>query len=348
MKTEMTLSTNKSELKRNNKADCRLKAFAIALDKEGIHYSLSEIMLDANAITFEFLNFNKRGPAIHTVIGASQNLFNQFSMNTGVVIEHFCGQNEQEDFELICNAIENNHCVMALTDRYGLFRIFNHRMFSNISPNKHMPLHMIIIYGFDRKRNRLLICEPSTANSKYHSFWIDAHTLASIRSCEYIDLSINRDLFIIKDCSLYAKPNRETMLKMQMMSLQESLGNSISSLKDFLKFFEQKAVNDANMLRYWSIQTEVLSITTGGFDKTMRFYRGLLLEQFDEYYCWKDKLELRCHLQNIANGWVKFTNMLKNQHNQYSYQDLVNIWKDLIKEAESEQMFCKEFAIKIT
>lgn len=105
MKTEMTLSINKSGLIRKNKTDCRLKAFSIALNEEGIDYSPSDIMLDANAITFEFLNFNTQGPAINTVIGSSQDLFKKFSINTGVVIEHICSQNQQEDYEIICNAI---------------------------------------------------------------------------------------------------------------------------------------------------------------------------------------------------------------------------------------------------
>ena len=78
-------------------------------------------------------------------------MFKKFSMNTGIVIEHICPQNQKEDFEMICNVIENKHCVMALTDRYGLFRVFNHKIFGNISLNKHMPLHMIVIYGFDKK-----------------------------------------------------------------------------------------------------------------------------------------------------------------------------------------------------
>ena len=64
-----------------------------------------------------------------------------------------------------------------------------------------------------------------------------------------------------------------------MTTLQESINNSIPSLKNFLKFFEHEAVSNAKMLRYWSIQTGVLSITTGSFDKTMSSYRGLLLER---------------------------------------------------------------------
>ena len=172
--------------------------------------------------------------------------------------------------------------------------------------------------------------------------------MASIRYCKFLDLSINGDLFIIKNCDSYVKPNREIMLKMQMKSLQESINNSIPNLKKFLEFFEHEAVGNDKMLRYGSIQTDVLSITTGGFDKTMRFYRGLLLEQLGKYYCWKDKAQLKCHLQVIANDWEKFANKLKNQHKQYSYENLVDIWSDLIKEAESEQMFCKELAIKIT
>lgn len=74
----MTLSIDKSSLSRKNKTDCRLKAFSIALNYEGISYSPSDIMLDANAITFEFLNFNKKGLEEGTCYKYSDWIFTRF------------------------------------------------------------------------------------------------------------------------------------------------------------------------------------------------------------------------------------------------------------------------------
>lgn len=89
MEIIMKLTIDKSQLARNNKADCRIKSFIIALAEEGLYYTPSEILLDANALDFDFVDLNPNGVVIHTLLGVLPDLFERFSKNTGINISHY-------------------------------------------------------------------------------------------------------------------------------------------------------------------------------------------------------------------------------------------------------------------
>ena len=80
----MKLKIDKSQLNRENKADCRIKSFVVALASEGIYYTPSEILLDATALDFNFIDLNSKGTSVYTLLGVSTDLYENFAKNTEI------------------------------------------------------------------------------------------------------------------------------------------------------------------------------------------------------------------------------------------------------------------------
>lgn len=339
----MKLTIDKSQLNRKSKADCRVKSFIIALAMEGLCYTPSEILLDANAFDFAFVNINPDGTAIHTLLGVSSDLFEKFSENTGINISHYSDRDDAEDLEIIYNAIRNGHCVIAVTDRYGLFRLLNPKIFRNISANKHMTQHMIVIYGVDLEKKQFLICEASSAIKKFHSVWIDIDKLNAVRECEFLGLGIKKDIYIIENTNGYIKPNFNEMLLLQINKLKNALSDNIPRLREFVSFFENNDKMNHTLERYLILQSQVLAVTVGGFDKSQYFYRGDFLEIFSSIYAGKKRDDFILQLFNIKNKWKNIVEQLINLSKGLDSEDIIKVWKQIILVAENEFSFCENF-----
>ena len=339
----MKLKIDKSQLNRENKADCRIKSFVVALASEGIYYTPSEILLDATALDFNFIDLNSKGTSVYTLLGVSTDLYENFAKNTKINIEHYSNQSNEEDLELITNAISNGHCVMAMTDRYGLFRLLNPRIFRNISPNKHMTQHMIVIYGVDLKKKKYLVCEASSSLSKYHSVWIDIDKLNAVRKCEFLGVGINKDIYIIEETKDYKKPNQSEMVLLQIEKLRNNLTKSISKLLEFVLFFKQSCKKDNNLKRYLVLQSQVLAITIAGFDKSKYFYRGDFLKIFETVYTDSKKEEFILQISDIKSKWANIAEKLINLSKGLNYENVIEVGELIIIVAENELSFCESF-----
>lgn len=337
------LTIDKSQLNRKNRADCRIKSFAVALAMEGLYYTPSEILLDATALDFDFININPDGIAINALLGESSDLFEKFTENTGVNIAHYRGKDDNEDLEIICNAIRNGHCVMAMTDRYGLFRLLNPKIFRDISPNKHMTQHMIVIYGVDLEKKQFLICEVSSGIKKYHQIWIDIAKLNTVRKCDFLSVGINKDIYIIENTKGYIKPKPNRMLLLQINKLKSALSDNISKLYEFISFFENNYKLNNTLERYLLLQSQVLTITVGGFDKSQYFYRGNFLEIVNSVYIGDGKDEFIFQLFEIKNKWKSIVEQLILLSKGLNVGDVIKVWKSIISVAENEFSFCENF-----
>jgi hypothetical protein len=340
----MKLIVNNLDFSRcNGTSDCKISTFSTALRSQGIDYKDSDIILDSNALRFDFQNLNSKGLAVNTVLGATTNLIEEFAKNTGIKVNYFTGLNDKEEFELMADYISKSKCIITKVERFGLYNLLNPRIFNNISSKRKLPCHTMMIYGVDTIKKKFLVYDLSTLEKKFHSVWLDADKVNQVRVCEFLDLSINKDWCVIEDVSDYSKPDCELMLKMQIDRLKSSIENSLEPLKKFVNYINDIDINDSKSMRYLELQTWVLLTTTCGFDKSKFFYRNLFYDSFKEYYKGKDKENLLILLKEVSDNWYKFCYDFIEYRNNYTQYDLVKIWSRLITEANRELAFCNEF-----
>lgn len=340
----MKLIVNNLDFSRcNGTSDCKISTFSTALRSQGIDYKDSDIILDSNALRFDFQNLNSKGLAVNTVLGATTNLIEEFAKNTGIKVNYFSGLDDKEEFELMADYISKSKCVITKVDRFGFFNLLNPRIFSNISSKRKLPCHTMMIYGVDTVKKKFLVSDLSTPEKKFHSVWLDADKVNQVRICEFLDWSINKDWCVIEDVSDYNKPDCESMLKIQIDELKSSIENSLEPLKKFVNYINDIDINDSKSMRYLTLHTWVLSMTTCGFDKSKFLYRNLFYDCFNEYYKGKNKDALLILLKGISDSWYKFCYELIEYRNNYTHYDLVQIWSSLITQAEKEIAFCNEF-----
>lgn len=340
----MKLIVNNLDFSRcNGTCDCKISTFSTALRAQGIDYKDSDIILDSNALRFDFQNLNSKGIAVNTVLGATTNLIEEFAKNTGIKVSYFSGLDDKEEFELMADYISKSKCIITKVDRFGFFNLLNPRIFSNISSKRKLPCHTMMIYGVDTIKKKFLVSDLSTPENKFHSVWLDADKVNQVRICEFLDWSINKDWCVIEDVSNYNKPDCESMLKIQIDKLKSSIENSLDPLGKFVDYINNIEVDDVKSMRYILLQTKVLATTTCGFDKSKFFYRNLFYDCFNEYYKGRDKEDLLILLKEISNNWHKFCCDFIEYRNNYTQYDLVEIWSKLITEANKELAFCNNF-----
>lgn len=329
----MIIVSNKFMLKRDKNVDCRINCLVSALDLEGIDYKPFQVLIASTALTFKFLDINPSGRAINTVLGVNPDLMRQFSQNTGIEIVHYT-EKEDDDFEIICNSIASNHCVMVNADRYELIRILYPRLKHKIPIKKHMTQHMFVIYGVDTIKKNFLICEPNSSLKKYHSFWVSSKELSKARHCQWLGFDIDNDIYVINSISNYkAKTNEEYFID-QMLSLKDSVSNSLPKIRNFISEFECATPNSV-LEKYFVLQTRVLQMSLTGFDLSGCFYRELLGETISSL---RDSMKVfENDFFNITKKWLALSSKIKNAND---FDSSINVWKELIRIGEMEQQFC--------
>lgn len=330
----MAIVSNKFVLKRDKNVDCRINCLVSALDLEGINYKPFEVLITSTALTFKFLDINPGGRAINTVLGVNPDLMKQFSQNTGIEIVHYAEKEDDVDFEIICNAIASNHCVMVNADRYELIRILHPRLKNRIPINKHMTQHMFVIYGVDTIKKNFLICEPNSSIKKHHSFWVSSKALSKARHCKWLGYDIDNDIYVINSISNYKVKNNEEYFMEQILSLKDSVSKSLPQIRNFISEFECVTHNSV-LGKYFVLQTKVLQMSLTGFDLSGCFYRELLRETISSF---GDSMKVfENEIIDITKDWLALSSEIKNANDFYY---AINVWKELIRIAEIEQRFC--------
>lgn len=309
------------------KTDCMINSLIAALQVEGINISPAEALLLSKGIEFFFFDANTSGEfPVMGLTGVAVDFFDRFSKNSKIRLSHHSISDVNVDFETIANAIKSNHCVIAMTDRYEMAYAISNRLRNKISASKHMPRHCVLIHGVDTENRKFLICETMLA-SKKHDIWLDYSTFDKVRICQWLDLSIYRDIYIVEDVSHFSTVNKEKLLYSMIESLILHIKESIRLIHNFVNKYQ----GDSDVSkRYIIATTKVIEMCLNGFDLSGYFYRGYLYDIVSNY-CESDSIiEKYCCLKK---SWCNLNkSLLKNPNYDYC----IELFKQILCIASQE------------
>lgn len=330
------------ELLSSRELDCQIKTLQVALNHKKLNYSLNDIVLDSNAIRFDFKNINRSGLPINMILGSSSTMIMDFASNTNVDISYYTGLSDEEDFQAITDAISNSNCVMAITDRTALLKMLKPKLTKNLLATNIRPYHAILIYGVDTDKKKFLVCDLSTMDKKYHALWIDAEKLNSTRKGSFLDISINNDIYIIENCSGFKKTDSCHMLNKQIGLWRDSLVASESEFDKTYSYILNSNESDSKQERYLNVQTNVAVMSTS-FDSSRTFYRNSFYEIFLSYYKGNSKDKLTSEIEDIVKIWKDFCFQVGEYRGKYTHKDILHIWNMINSAIKKETAFCSNF-----
>lgn len=316
----------------NHNINCGISAIIYSLLTEGISVSETDVAFFSNYVSFGFWPVMESNGTNKTYLSPiSLDFFDQFSKRTNLGLKHYNIQDDEEDFNIIVDAIKNNHCVNVLCDQYYIGCAISEAVRRFFSPDENrMPCHYITIHGVDTENRKVLFTEP-IFNMESPDHWITYEELNKARSVEWRNLSVNRDLFIFDDVSNFSPLDNKTVLRDQLELLINKIPDSLAQINSFL----EKYVSADAPQEYIDELINDLHLCLCCFDLSKNFYRRYLYKFILRYF---GNCEITMKYKSLYKSWHKVAQLSDKvfESTNKAYGDYIKIIDLIIENAENE------------